>query len=401
MVGRGSWHHLEACQAGPATMQRSEFPLQLRMPALHRRPLIALSILAPLLAPASSAATAQHPAHAAEPLHGHPPGRYARRKDVQAWVAQQTRADAPLAAWAAPDLLATLGRAQYQRKVAQLILPAPRGVAKNWAAYRDRFIEPRRLQAGLQFWDRHQDTLARAQTQFGVPEELVLGILGVETFYGQMLGGFRVLDALVTLAFDFPRGRSDRSGFFRDELVQFLLLCRAEGQDPTRLQGSFAGAMGLGQFMPSSWRQFAVDFDGDAHIDLIGNPQDAIGSIANFLRQHGWTAGVPTHIPVDAPADAAQRLALLAGDIAPQWDAAALSAHGVAVDAALAGTLDQQGPWAFIALENGEAAPATHLLGSRNFWVVTRYNRSAYYAMAVIALGERLRQLRQAGMERP
>jgi membrane-bound lytic murein transglycosylase B len=222
-----------------------------------------------------------------------------------------------------------------------------------------------------------------------------MGIIGVETFYGQIMGSFRVLDVLATLAFDFPRGRSDRSPFFRDELAAFLLLASTEQQPATAFKGSFAGAMGLGQFMPSSWRRWAVDFDGDRHIDLIDDADDAIGSVAHYLQAHGWTRGQPTHLAVEPPQDAAERARLLAPDIDPRWGAADL--HALALSDTQRLLVDQHAPWALVLLENGDTAPPTHVLATRNFWVVTRYNRSSYYALAVIELGERLAALRLAG----
>jgi membrane-bound lytic murein transglycosylase B len=217
-----------------------------------------------------------------------------------------------------------------------------------------------------------------------------MGIIGVETNYGQIMGNYRVLDALATLAFDFPGQRSDRTPFFREQLGEFLLLSRAEGKPATDFKGSFAGAMGFGQFMPGSWRAYAVDFDGDAHIDLVGNPVDAIGSVAHFLVKHGWQPGLMTHRLVDPPADPSQTDRLLAPDLEGQWTLADLQGAGIPVD----GLPDV--PWALQALENGPDAPRTHLVVSRNFWVVTRYNRSSYYALAVIGLGERLAALRNA-----
>ncbi len=340
----------------------------------------------------------KQPASAALPAHGGLPGAYGERSDVRAWATAQTAAGAALAASSADEVIAVVSSARYLPQVARLILPPPSGVAKDWGAYRDRFIEARRLQAGLRFWAVHEAALAQAESRYGVPAALVMGILGVETFYGQIMGSFRVLDALATLGFDFPAGRSDRSAFFRDELAALLLLARAEGRPASDFKGSYAGAMGLGQFMPSSWRAHAVDFDGDGHIDLSNNAADAIGSIAHFLVQHGWQPGQPTHIHAQAPADAAHRARLLAPDIDPRWSHEAFQEAGLSLNDAEHALVRAHGPWALVALENGGAAP-TYVLGSRNFWVVTRYNRSAYYALAVISLGERLQTLRQAGLD--
>lgn len=363
--------------------------------SLPRRSLALALLLSPSVALPRPKQSKRHPPDAASPRHAGLPGRYAQRADVRAWAEAQTRSGAALQTWSVDEVLAELAPAQYQRRAAQLMLPAPAGMAKNWTAYRDRFIEPRRLQAGLRFWEQHDAALARAQAQYGVPAELVMGIIGVETFYGQMMGSFRVLDALATLAFDFPRGRSDRSSFFRDELAAFLLLARAEQQPATAFKGSYAGAMGLGQFMPSSWRRWAVDFDGDQHIDLMGSADDAIGSVAHYLQAHGWTQGQPTHLAVEPPADAAEHARLLAPDIEPRWVAADLQA--LALGQAQQRLVEAHGPWALVQLENGESASPTHVLAMRNFWVVTRYNRSSYYALAVIELGERIGVLRRAG----
>lgn len=360
---------------------------------VHRFLLLTLLLLAGLT-PGSHAAKPlkRHPQTPGfgDPAHGGQPGRYEKRAEVHAWA----RSFAAAQKLEPEQVRQWLSEARYQRRAAQLLMPGAPGSRKDWAAYRDRFIEPRRLQAGQRFWDANAEALARAEAQTGVPAALIAGIVGVETFYGQQMGSFRVLDVLSTLAFDFPGGRSDRSAFFRDELGAFLLLARAEGRDPASFRGSFAGAMGLGQFMPSSWRAHAVDFDGDGHIDLQNNPSDAIGSIANFLLKHGWRNGQPTHFLVPAP-PAAQLERLLAGDLEPRINLEELLQAGVEIDSSRQPLLREHGPWAVQQLENGGAEP-THLLTSHNFWVVTRYNRSSYYALAVIQLGERLAALREA-----
>lgn len=276
--------------------------------------------------------------------------------------------------------------------VQRLIMPAPAGTAKDWAAYRARFVEPRRLQAGLTFWEKNAASLAKAEAQFGVPAELIAGLIGVETFYGQITGGFRVIDALATLSFDFPSGRSDRSPFFRSELAEFFKLCRREGLDPTSIKGSFAGALGWPQFMPGSWNRFAIDFDGDGHVDLINSQADAIGSVANYLAQHGWKPGQPTHYSLAMPVETSARATLLAPDIKPTFTLAQLQALGALPSEA---ALEHSGQLAVVELQNGEAAP-TYWLGTENFYALTRYNWSSYYAFAVIDLGRALAELRKA-----
>ena len=293
------------------------------------------------------------------------------------------------------QIAALLAQARILPSVQRLIMPPPAGTAKDWMAYRDRFVEPRRLQAGLAFWEANAEALARAEETYGVPAEIVLGIIGVETFYGRIMGGFRILDALATLSFDFPTGRSDRSPFFREELHQFLLLCQRDGLDPLTLKGSYAGAMGLGQFMPGSWMRHAVDFDGDGHADLINSPTDAIGSVANFLARHGWQRALPTDYTVAAPTGTAERAQLLAPDVRPSFTPAQMQALGARLSE---GGQEHTGKLALIELQMGDAAPV-YVAGTDNFYVLTRYNQSAYYAMAVISLGRKLGQMRRAGIE--
>ena len=290
--------------------------------------------------------------------------------------------------WDAAALRAQLASAQNLPKVKQLILPAAVGTAKNWTAYRDRFIEPRRIEAGLAFWAEHEAALARAESQYGVPAPVVIGILGVETFYGRITGGFKVLDALATLAFDFPSAHPravERQAFFRGELAEFLKLCRENGLEAGDVRGSYAGALGWPQFMPGSWRRHAVDFDGDGRIDLIASADDAIGSVAHYLPEFGWKPGEATHYSVKLPADPITRRRLLAPDIKPSFTAAELVEAGAEPSEA---ARDHAGPLAVIELQNGTHQPTTTLLGTQNFWAVTRYNWSAYYALAVIELGQ-------------
>jgi membrane-bound lytic murein transglycosylase B len=281
----------------------------------------------------------------------------------------------------------TLAQAQRLPSVERLILPPSSPTAKNWAAYRARFIEPIRIQAGARFWQTHRAALERAEREYGVPASVIVGIIGVETLYGQYTGNFRILDALATLTFHFPSAHpraAARQAFFQSELEQFLLLTSRSGADPLAIRGSYAGAMGLPQFMPSSWAKFAVDFDGDGRIDLFGSPTDAIGSVANYFKAFDWRPGMPTHYPVRLTAGQTNMDSLLAPDILPTFSVASFVSQG----AALSGpALQHKGPLALIELLNGPDAPS-YVAGTENFYAITRYNWSSYYAMAVIDLAE-------------
>ena len=278
-----------------------------------------------------------------------------------------------------------IGQAQFLPQVPRLMLPPPKGTAKNWRVYRSRFVEPIRIRAALRFWQDNRLALEQAERTYGVPAEIIVGIIGVETIYGQQMGNFRVMDALATLAFDFPAAHpraQERAAFFRRELEQFLSLTNRSNIDPFEPRGSYAGAMGLPQFMPSSWVRYAVDFDGDGRIDLFKSPADAIGSVANYFRGHGWTPGMPTHFGVTFDAATLQLDALLAPDILPTFSAANMQAMGAVLDDAGA---QHAGPLALVELQNGSDAPS-YVAGTENFYAITRYNWSSYYAMAVIDL---------------
>jgi membrane-bound lytic murein transglycosylase B len=282
-----------------------------------------------------------------------------------------------------------LGEARRLPSVQRLIMPPPAGTAKNWAAYRDRFVEPQRIQAGLAFWRAHERWLEAAEARWGVPASLIVGIIGVETFYGRHMGSFRALDALATLAFDFPPGRRDRSEFFRSELEQLLLLAHREKVEPASYTGSYAGALGLPQFMPGSLNRWAVDFDEDGHIDLHRNPADAIGSVAHYLAAFGWVRDMPTHYPVAAPVDVSDRAHLLGPDILPSFTPAQFAQRGAELPEP---ARTHEGLLALVELQNGDAAPS-FVAGTSNFYAVTRYNWSSYYAMAVIELGQAVRRV--------
>jgi membrane-bound lytic murein transglycosylase B len=289
---------------------------------------------------------------------------------------------------------AQIGQAQRLNQVTRLMTPAPRGTPKNWAAYQARFIEPVRLQAGQRFWEENRSTLARAEAEFGVPASLIVGVIGVETLYGRHTGNIRVLDALTTLAFDFPAAHpraDERAAFFKDELEQFLSLTNRAGLDPMALRGSYAGAMGWPQFMPSSWVKYAIDFDGDGKVDLFNSTADVIGSVANYFKAFGWTPGQPTHYAVSFDNSKLDIEALLAPDILPTFSVASFTAKGALLEGA---ALQHAGKLALVELENGDQA-RSYVAGTENFYVVTRYNWSSYYAMAVIELGQRVQALLQ------
>ena len=285
-----------------------------------------------------------------------------------------------------------LAQARRIAAVQRLVMPPPAGTAKNWAAYRERFIEPRRIDAGVAFWRDNEAWLDSAERRWGVPAQVVVGVIGVETFYGRITGGFRVVDALATLAFDFPAGRRDRSAYFRDELEEFFVLCAREGIDPQAVKGSYAGALGLPQFMPGSVNRWAVDHDGDGHVDLHASAADAVGSVANYLQAFGWVAGLPTHYAVAVPVDASDRALLLGPDIVPSFSAAQFAERGAVLDDA---GRAHSGALALVELQNGELAPS-YVAGTQNFYAITRYNQSSYYALAVIELGRAVAAARAA-----
>lgn len=285
---------------------------------------------------------------------------------------------------------ATIGNARQLPNVPRLMLPAPTGTPKNWYAYRNRFIDPVRIAAGVRFWRDNAATLARAEAQFGVPPEIIVGIIGVETIYGRNMGNFRVIDALATLSFDFPQAHpraAERQAFFRDELESFLSTESRTAEDPMTPLGSYAGAMGMPQFMPSSIAKYAVDFDGDGRIDLVNDPADVIGSVANYFKSFGWQPGVPPIFPVSFDESRLQKAVLLAPDILPTFSADAFVAGGAVLEGE---ALSFKGLLALIELQNG-GEPPSYVAGTQNFYVITRYNWSSYYAMSVIELGREVR----------
>ena len=279
-----------------------------------------------------------------------------------------------------------LGQARYLPTVVRLMQPPAKTFVKNWRVYRSRFIDPVRIAAGVRFWQDNQATLERAEREYGVPADIIVGIIGVETIYGRDTGKFRVLDALATLAFDFPASHPrarERSEFFKGEIEQFLSLQSRLNTDPFAALGSYAGAMGMPQFMPSSRNKYAVDFDGDGKIDLWNSPADVIGSVANYFKAFNWQPGMPTHYPVSFDSSKLDMDALMAPDILPTFSVASFTAKGALLEGA---ALQHNGPLALVELLNGGSAPI-YVAGTENFYAITRYNWSSYYAMSVIELG--------------
>ena len=257
----------------------------------------------------------------------------------------------------------------------------PKEQAVPWRDYRKIFLTQDRIQQGVQFWQQHEKTLARVRTELDVDPAVVVAIIGVETRFGRNTGSYRVLDALTTLAFDYP----PRSPFFRDQLVQFLLLCRERGLSVAEQKGSYAGAMGYGQFMPSSYRSYAIDFDGDSHVDILTDPTDSIGSVANYLKEHGWIGGAPIAVKASVKEPLGADVPL--GDSLPGITLVDYRRQGVLP------VLEKTHPpfsdrtLATLLVFDGEAGKE-YWLGFKNFYVITRYNRSQMYALAVMQLSE-------------
>lgn len=298
------------------------------------------------------------------------------------------------------ELNKVFSKTRYVDSAVTLMKPAPPGRPKNWTAYRLRFVEPVRINGGVQFWNKYEGELTRAEEQYGVPADIIVAIIGVETIYGGNTGNFRVMDAITTLAFDYPNTptRDARMQFFRGELENTLLFARESHIDPFSLLGSYAGAIGLPQFMPSSIRQYAVDFNGDGKIDLRGEPVDAIGSVAHFLSEHGWRRGLPTVFPVQAPADdmtAQSWQAMLDKGLEATYTMDQVKAAGITPSGPRAASAENGDmKFGLVDLQNG-SGPTEYWLGTDNFFAITKYNRSYFYAMSVIDLGRAIRAARK------
>ncbi|MEM8766829.1 MAG: lytic murein transglycosylase B [Pseudomonadota bacterium] len=318
-------------------------------------------------------------------LQGSARANYAERQEVKDYVATLAQEHG----FDEGELLKLFSVAEKQERILESIArPAERTL--EWHEYRRIFIKEPRISQGVEFWQENAETLAAAEERYGVPPEYVVAILGVETRYGRITGNYRVLDALTTLAFDYP----PRSKFFTKELTEYLLLTREEGRDPTDFFGSYAGAMGYGQFIPSSYRAYAVDFDADGARDIWSNRVDAIGSVANYFSRHGWRRGEPVAFRVTVDGDAADALAN--ESLKPKRTLGELKALGVRLPASAPALADDAEANLYrMMLEEGPE----YWLALKNFYVITRYNHSRLYALAVHQLAGEIVLARARGQE--
>lgn len=300
---------------------------------------------------------------------------FAKRQDVREFITEMHQVHG----FERPQLINLFRAAHPLPVVLRAIRPPADPRIRSWRNYRGRFVESRRIANGRAFLAQHRDDLLRAEAQYGVPAEIIVAIIGVETIYGRHVGNFQSFSTLSTLAFHYP----PRATLFRRELESLLLLARDEARDPLSYRGSYAGALGLPQFLPSSIRSWAVDFDGDGRIDLTGSA-DAIGSVARFLAAHGWVKDGPVLLP--ASVRLADKLPeLLADGILPRRTPQEMQAYGVEAPASPAE------PAALIELVTPDQ-PTEYRLGFRNFYVLTRYNQSSFYATTVYELAMALKE---------
>ena len=273
----------------------------------------------------------------------------------------------------------TLGAAEVKQSILDAIA-RPAEKTKSWAEYREIFITPERIQAGAQFWIDNEDALRQVSESTGVPMEMLVGIIGVETYFGRITGSFRVLDALATLAFSYP----PRAKFFRRELEEYLLLVREEGMEPTDATGSYAGAMGRPQFMPSSYRAYAVDATGDGKRDIWNDWTDVAGSIANYFLEHGWKSGEDVVAQASLGGNWQGPVPKPENTLKPSETVASLSRKGVLFVTDLPGDSKSE----LLTYEGADGIE--HWVGFHNFFVITRYNRNVMYALAVHQLGQEI-----------
>lgn len=284
-----------------------------------------------------------------------------------------------------PEYVRSLLASAERRQPILDAISRPAERVRPWHEYRAIFITDQRLREGLEFWDKHANILARAEAEYGVEAEVILAILGVETFYGRIKGSHRVIDALTTLGFDYP----PRADFFRRQLKSYLVLTREQQMDPLQLTGSYAGAMGYPQFIPSSYQAFAVDFDGDGKVDIWNNPADAIGSVANYFRQHNWQHGARVAIPATVSGERFAEGVTVPTGLEARRSVGELRALGWQPQTELDDARE------VMAFEFDAGDGMQYWLGLDNLYVITRYNRSVMYAMVVHQLADLLKEARQ------
>jgi len=282
------------------------------------------------------------------------------------------------------EVRALLAEAEYKQSIIDAISRPAEG--KPWHEYRQIFLTDKRINEGIDFWIENQELITAASIKFAVDEEIIVAIIGVETFYGRITGNYRSIDALVTLGLYYPQNlSSDRSAFFSSELMQFMQLAKKEGLPPTETTGSYAGAMGMGQFMPSSYLEYAVDFDGDGKRDLWRSTADVVGSVANYLHRHGWQAGEPITKRAWATKDAAFS-EISSRSYKPSISVAEWKDKGFKSSSELAADM----PAGVIKLVQEDRN--SYWLVFKNFYVITRYNRSPRYAMAIFDLSQEIKK---------
>ena len=317
----------------------------------------------------------------AAPRKASGPSGYAHRPEVRAFIAELVAESG----FDARELRRLFAQARYQPQVIAAI-SRPVLSPPKWYEYAPRFLEPARVDAGVEFWREHRDVLEHARSEFGVPPEVIVAIIGVETYYGRNTGRYGVFDALTTLAFDYPR----RAEFFRGELKQFLLLAREQRISPLAPKGSYAGAIGLPQFMPGNIRVYALDYDRDGRVDLAAGIDDAIGSVAHYLARHGWQQGQPVMTPARVDTEHPEVvLDKLDGGIAPRRPLAEWARDGM-TGFVVPGDLSAD-PAGLVMLE--EANAPSYWLVFSNWYVLLRYNRSRLYASAVWQLAQELKRV--------
>ena len=289
--------------------------------------------------------------------------------------------------------------------IKKLVMPPPPGFQKNWKVYRSRFVEPRRLAAGQKFWTTHRSFIEKTEKETGIPAEIIVSIIGVETIYGRHMGGFSVRDSLSTLGFDYPNApnKTARETLFKNQLEDLILLCWAENRQAKPFKtclnqtGSYAGAIGLPQFMPGSIRRFAVDGDKDGKIDLRSSPEDAIASVANFLKVHGWVQDEPIYFEIEGNQSAQDTAARLAdGEPKAKLQLGDLINQGLLKQS----SLPTSTPSLIVDLPspgNNGGTDVRYVIGLRNFLAICDYNRSFFYAQSVAEFAEALDDVRPTG----